>query len=159
MNWYAERRKVSQVCSGRLTPRVKEIVEENFEVSGGMLVSQINDLEFDVKETYGSSYHVNLCTKSCTCFSFQSLLIPCPHAIAAAIKEKKSIEEFVSSFYTVATLASAYADNILPISNNVNASEVKINGEGEEVAIFPPQVNVLQADRGKLGYCPQEKLE
>ncbi|CAN7065843.1 unnamed protein product [Brassica rapa subsp. trilocularis] len=74
-------------------------------------------------------------------------------------KKKKSIEEFVSSFYTVATLASAYADNILPISNNVNASEVKINGEGEEVAIFPPQVNVLQADRGKLGYCPQEKLE
>lgn len=138
MNWYAERRKVSQVCSGRLTPRVNEIVEENFEVSGGMLVSQINDLEFDVKETNGSSYHVNLCTKSCTCFSFQSLLIPCPHAIAAAIKEKKSNEELVSSFYTVATLASAYADNILPISNNVNASEVKINGEGEEVAIFPP---------------------
>ncbi|KAH0917888.1 hypothetical protein HID58_025548, partial [Brassica napus] len=98
----------------------------------------INDLEFDVKEKNGSSYHVNLCTKSCTCFSFQSLLIPCPHAIAAAIKEKKSIEELVSSFYTVATLASAYADNILPISNNVNSSEVKINGEGEEVAIFPP---------------------
>ncbi|CAN7049602.1 unnamed protein product [Brassica rapa subsp. trilocularis] len=53
-------------------------------------------------------------------------------------KKKKSIEELVSSFYTVVTLASAYADNILPISNNVNSSEVKINGEGEKVAIFPP---------------------
>lgn len=90
MKWYAERRNVTHIGSSRLSPRVKEIVEENFEVSCGMLVSWINDDEYDVKDKQGSSYQINLATKVCSCFSFQTLLIPCPHAIAAAIKEKKA---------------------------------------------------------------------
>lgn len=45
MNWDAERCNVTHFGNGRLTPRVKEIIEENFEVSGGMLVSRINDAE------------------------------------------------------------------------------------------------------------------
>ncbi|KAG5401388.1 hypothetical protein IGI04_015995 [Brassica rapa subsp. trilocularis] len=98
---------------------------ENFEISGGMLVSQINAGEFDVKGKDGISYHVNLHTKSCSCFSFQTLLIPCPHAIAAAIKEKSSIESLVSNFYTMDTLVAAYAGNILPISSKVNPTVVK----------------------------------
>ncbi|KAG5405072.1 hypothetical protein IGI04_011191 [Brassica rapa subsp. trilocularis] len=98
---------------------------ENFEISGGMLVCQINAGEFDVKDKDGISYHVNLHTKSCSCFSFQTLLIPCPHAIAAAIKEKSSIESLVSNYYTMDTLVAAYAGNILPISSEVNPTVVK----------------------------------
>ncbi|XP_013694933.1 uncharacterized protein LOC106398994 [Brassica napus] len=37
MNWYAERRDVTQLGSSRLTPRVTEILEANFERSGGCL--------------------------------------------------------------------------------------------------------------------------
>ncbi|XP_013751523.1 uncharacterized protein LOC106453867 [Brassica napus] len=122
MKWFAQRRDVTQYPNGKLTPRVKGIIEENFEMSGGMLVCRISASEFDVKDKDAISYHVNLHTKSCSCFSFQTFLIPCAHAIAAAIKEKKSIESLVSEFYTIDTLAAAYARNILPISSDVNAS-------------------------------------
>lgn len=60
MNWFAERRNVKQVGNGRLTARVKEIVEGNFGNSGGMLVRRINTAEFEVKDKDGSTYHVNL---------------------------------------------------------------------------------------------------
>ncbi|KAL0846362.1 hypothetical protein Bca101_019608 [Brassica carinata] len=103
-----------------------------------MLVSRINDLEYDIKDKHGSSYHVNLATKFCNCFSFQSLLIPSPHAIAAAIKEKTSNEALVSDFYTVKTIASAYAKIIVLISTDVKASGLTIEGVGEAVQIFPP---------------------
>ncbi|CAN7105826.1 unnamed protein product [Brassica rapa subsp. narinosa] len=138
MKWYAERHDVTQHPNLRLTPRVTSIVEENFEISGWMLVCQINAGEFDVKDKDGISYHVNLHTKSCSCFSFQTLLIPCPHAIAAAIKEKSSIESLVSDFYTIDTLVAAYAGNILPISSEVNPSIEGTEGESESIQICPP---------------------
>lgn len=88
MTWFAERCNVINEGSGLLTPRVLQIFEENFEQSGGFFVSRINALEFDVKDKNGTSFHANLSTNSCSCFAFNSLNIPCSHAIAAAIKEK-----------------------------------------------------------------------
>lgn len=61
----------------------------------------------------------------------------CPHAIAAAIK-KTSIEALVSEFYTVETLASAYAKNICLINTDVKTSGLTIEGEGKVVDIFSP---------------------
>ena len=138
MNWFAERRNVPQVGNGRLTVRVKEIVEENFQNSGGMLVRRINDVGFEVKDKDGCSYHVNLATKSCSCYSFQKLLIPCSHALASAIKEKVSIESLVSDFYTVENLSLVYGEDILPISNEGNTSGASTEVVGEAVEIFPP---------------------
>lgn len=101
-----------------------------------MLVNRINKGEFEVKENNGSSFHVNLTTKACSCCAFQFLLIPCPHAIASAIKERISIESLVSDYYTLGALASAYAKDILPITNNTNG--VTIEGEEASLHIFPP---------------------
>lgn len=138
MTWFAERRHLTSVSKGKLTTRVSEILDSNFDNSGGMLVSQINDVEFQVKDKLGASFHVNLALKVCSCFSFQKLFIPCPHAIAAAIKKGVRIETLVSNFYTVDTLAHAYADDIVPISNEENTTEAVIEGAAEPVVIFPP---------------------
>ncbi|CAN6931189.1 unnamed protein product, partial [Brassica oleracea] len=124
--------------NGRLTPRVKDIMEANFDQSGGLLVSRINNDEYEVKEKNGSSFYVNLDTKSCSCYSFQMLLIPCPHAIAAAIKENVSIESLVSDFYTLKTLAAGYAEDIVPIRSEVNTCGITIDGQNEPLQIFPP---------------------
>ncbi|KAH0909149.1 hypothetical protein HID58_032470 [Brassica napus] len=105
---------------------------------GGMLVRRINDVGFEVKDKDGCSYHVNLATKSCSCHSFQKLLIPCSHAIASAIKEKVSIESLVSDFYTVENLSLVYGEDILPISNESNTSGASTEVVGEAVEIFPP---------------------
>lgn len=119
---------------------MKDIIEANFDRSrsGGLLVSRINNDEYEVKEKNGSSFHVNLDTKACTCYSFQMLLIPCPHAIAAAIKDKVSIESLVSDFYTLKTLAAGYAEDIVPISSEVNNRGITIDGLNEPLQIFPP---------------------
>ncbi|KAH0872560.1 hypothetical protein HID58_069922, partial [Brassica napus] len=102
-----------------------DIMEANFDQSGGLLVSRINNDEYEVKEKNGSSFYVNLDTKSCSCYSFQMLLIPCPHAIAAAIKENK-------------TLAAGYAEDIVPIRSEVNTCGITIDGQNEPLQIFPP---------------------
>ena len=138
MNWFAERRNVTGVGNGRLTARVNEILEGNFENSGGMLVRRINNVEFEVKDKVGSSYHVNLGGKNCSCFSFQKLLIPCSHAIASAINEKVRIESLVSEFYSLETLTSAYAEDIVPITTETEIREGISGKEGESVIIFPP---------------------
>ncbi|KAG5378394.1 hypothetical protein IGI04_026236 [Brassica rapa subsp. trilocularis] len=105
---------------------------------GGMLVRRINDVGFEVKDKDGCSYHVNLATKSCSCYSFQKLLIPFSHAIASAIKEKVSIESLVSDFYTVENLSLVYGEDILPISNESNTSGPSTEVVGEAIEIFPP---------------------
>ncbi|CAN7056027.1 unnamed protein product [Brassica oleracea var. botrytis] len=138
MNWFAERRNVTAVGNGSLTPRVSEILEGNFQNSGGMLVRRINNVEFEVKDKVGSSYHVNLGEKACSCFSFQKLLIPCSHAIASAIKGKVRIESLVSDFYSLETLNSAYAGDIVPITTEIETREGITETEGEPVIIFPP---------------------
>lgn len=138
MDWYAERRVVSLEGHGTLTPKVKHIIEANFEQSGGLQVSRINGDEYEVKEKNGASFHVNLLTKSCTCVAFQMLLIPCPHAISAAIKEKVRIESLVSEFYTKNTLAAGYAESIAPICAEVNTGSMSVDGQSDPLHIFPP---------------------
>lgn len=134
MTWFAERRNGKQVGSGRLTAKVEEILETNFQNSGGMLVRRINSAKLEVKDKNGSTYEVNLEEKYCSCYAFQKLQIPCPHAIASAIKEKVNIESLVSNFYTTKTLASAYAEDIVPITN-----ETTTNGEASQGGVmFPP---------------------
>lgn len=137
MNWFAERRNVLKHGSGRLTPRVVEIVEANFEQSGGLHVSRINNYEFDVKEKNGTAFNVNLTTSSCSCFSFQILMIPCAHAIAAAITEKISVESLVSEVYTLDRLASAYIDGVYPISDAVRDTDLLVDGGSGNLEIFP----------------------
>ncbi|XP_048622868.1 uncharacterized protein LOC106425904 [Brassica napus] len=128
MTWFAERCNVINEGSGRLTPRVLQILEGNFEQSGGFFVSRINALEFDVKDKNGISSHVNLSTNSCSCFAFQLLKIPCSHAIVAAIKEKISVESLVFEVYNLEKLQSAYAEAVYPICDA--AGDIELNVEG-----------------------------
>lgn len=139
MNWFAERRNHRTNSRGRLTHRVNQILDSNFEDSAGMRVRRINHVEFEVNDKTGATFHVNLAEKACSCFSFQKLLIPCPHAIAAAIKEKVCIKDLVSSYYSVETLAAAYAVDIVPISTQVQTTEDITEGEGEPSKIYPPR--------------------
>lgn len=136
MTWFSERRNVTDNGSGRFTPRVLEIVAGNFEQSGGMLATKINSLEYEVQDKEGASFHVNLSTNSCTCNVFQTLLIPCPHAISAAIKAKVRVETLVSEVYSLECLASAYKDDIFPISK-INTEQNQQSGAGD-LDILPP---------------------
>lgn len=90
MNWFTVRRQLQDSAENTLTPRVQEIVTGNFENSGMFTVTGISIGEYEVKDKDGHSYNVNLTSKTCSCYEFQSLKIPCTHAIAAATKESSS---------------------------------------------------------------------
>lgn len=52
--------------------------------------------------------------RSCSCFEFQKLSIPCSHAIAAALKANVKVEGLVGDVYTIEYLKAAYAEHVLP---------------------------------------------
>lgn len=126
MNWFAERCTETNNETKQLSPRVAEIIACSFEHSGGMLANKINTMEYEVKDKDGGSFHVNLGNKSCSCNVFQTLLIPCSHAISAAIKGKMRVDTFVSEVYSLKSLEVAYKEDIYPISR-INTNEFQEN--------------------------------
>ncbi|XP_013745523.2 uncharacterized protein LOC106448146 [Brassica napus] len=136
MNWFSERRNVTNNGSGSFTPRVLEIIAGNFEQSGGMLASKINNFKYEVRTKEGESFHIYLSVKSCSCNVFQTLMISCSHAISAVIKSKTRVETLVSGVYSLECLATAYKDEIFPISNNMTGEHRNIGAVDMEV--LPP---------------------
>jgi len=55
-------------------------------------VSSIMDGEYEVRDKDGATFHVSLRGKTCTCYEFQALMIPCTHAIAAATRYRIPVE-------------------------------------------------------------------
>ncbi|KAH0928842.1 hypothetical protein HID58_014569 [Brassica napus] len=129
-------RNVTNNGSGSFTPRVLEIIAGNFEQSGGMLASKINNFKYEVRTKEGESFHIYLSVKSCSCNVFQTLMISCSHAISAVIKSKTRVETLVSGVYSLECLATAYKDEIFPISNNMTGEHRNIGAVDMEV--LPP---------------------
>lgn len=94
MTWFALRRETAKQEATMLTPKVREILQENFEKSGGFAVRKVNTGEYDVVGGAKGGYHVQLAMRSCTCREFNFLKIPCPHAVAAAIVDQVPIYSY-----------------------------------------------------------------
>ncbi|RID45841.1 hypothetical protein BRARA_I02536 [Brassica rapa] len=135
-SWFSERRSGNNNDQNRLSKRVHEIVEANFEQCGGMVACKINSLEYEVRNKEGGSFHVNLGNKSCSCNVFQALMIPCSHAIAASIKAKVKVESLVSEVYSVECLGNAYKVDIFPVSK-INPAEDE-QTEAVSLEVLPP---------------------
>lgn len=97
MTWFSTRRQIDDGGNNMHTPRVLEIITSNFERCGVFGVSLINSGEFEVRDKEGEAYHVSLEKKTCTCYEFQALKIPCTHAIAAATRYKVRVDSLVEN--------------------------------------------------------------
>lgn len=115
--WFASRRTSANRNNNALSPRVLGIVTRNFEMTGGYEVTNIADGEFEVRDKKGGSFHVKLANKCCSCFAFQMLSIPCPHAIAAALQSGVLVESLVMEAYNVSMLRGAYQERIVPVGD------------------------------------------
>ncbi|XP_038891632.1 uncharacterized protein LOC120081024 [Benincasa hispida] len=93
---------------------------------------------------------INLHTKECTCKEFESLGIPCSHAIVAARERNIPIHGLCSRFYTVDSLMTAYAEPINPLGH---ISEWKRPSGYVEKIILPPKF-VPQAGRRRVRRIP-----
>lgn len=86
MGWLALRRAKENREKGTLTPNVRKLVEENFDLSTGLSVRDIGELEFQVQDNTGECFTVLLGPGSCSCMEYDEIGIPCIHALAAAIR-------------------------------------------------------------------------
>ncbi|CAN7128383.1 unnamed protein product, partial [Brassica rapa subsp. narinosa] len=122
--WFATRREAAQKNMGSMSPKVSGMLTKSFEQTGGYGVTQIGEDEYEVRNKNGGSFHVDLDKKTCSCYEFQVLAIPCSHAIAAAIKAKISVESLVLPAYTIEGLRSAYAGSVLPVPDYTGVSDL-----------------------------------
>lgn len=86
MSWFAMRRARANREMGTLTPNVRKLVEENFNLSTALAVRDISDLEFQVQDPNGDCFTVKLGAASCSCHEYDLIGIPCIHALAASTK-------------------------------------------------------------------------
>lgn len=136
MSWFANRREAANKNTAHLSPRVLGIITKNFEKSGGYEVLEIAEKEYEVGEKEGGGFHVNLANMTCSCFEFQSLAMPCLHAISASLKGKIAVESLVAEAYGVTHLRAAYGGSIHPVERYTGIADLVANVNG--LHIYPP---------------------
>lgn len=138
MNWFAGRREIVSRGESNLTPRVEEIITSNFEASGAFKFSSISVGDYEVRDKDGASFHVSLLEKTCSCYEFQTLKIPCAHAIAAATRNRIPVEPLVAEFYSLVNYKAAYARTIQPAVEQDTIEVLSGNSTDSQLNVNPP---------------------
>ncbi|RID68188.1 hypothetical protein BRARA_C00363 [Brassica rapa] len=112
MGWLALRRAKANDEKGTLTPNVRKLVEENYDLSTVLAVRDISELEFQVQDPRGECFTVNLAVGSCSCREYDEIGIPCPHALAASSKVGFPSDAMVAPAYRVPTWRQGFAGKI-----------------------------------------------
>lgn len=112
MGWFSTRRAASGTNTSAVAPKVAEILSRNFAVSTGYDVRHIINAEYEVRNDMGLYYRVDLNRKTCTCKEFDTLRIPCTHAVAAAVNSKTMVETLVADEYSNEYWGYSYGGSI-----------------------------------------------
>lgn len=136
VSWFSIRRDAAMSNSTTLSPRVSNIVASKFELCGGYEVHKIIGVEYEVRDKLGVAFHVDLGKKTCSCFKFQMLFIPCPNAIATAVQCNIQVDSLVGNAYSTETLRGAYNNPIFPVTDM--DAENDIGSEFSDFNVFPP---------------------
>ncbi|XP_056843135.1 uncharacterized protein LOC130495689 [Raphanus sativus] len=134
--WFSARGAAISASLDNFTPRVMELLATNFESSAGYEVKKIKHLEYEVRNKEGFSFHVDISKRFCSCFEFQTLEIPCQHAIAAAIMDKIKVDSLVAFEYTKNAIVSAYSGSVAPVTDTDNI--IELTTQLSHLDMFPP---------------------
>ena len=136
MSWFALRRAKSTREQGTITPNVRKLVEENFDLSTAMAVRDIADLEYQVQDPAGECFTVLLGPGTCTCGEYQLIGIPCMHALACSTRVGFPSDALVAPAYRVPTWREGFIGKIYPVPS-VGGLEL---GSGIRAPLLPPAV-------------------
>lgn len=150
MGWLALRRAKANREKGTLTPNVRKLVEENFDLSTGLSVRDIGDLEFQVQDNTGECFTVLLGPGSCSCMEYDEIGIPCIHALAAATRIGFPSDALVAPAYYVPTWRQGFVGKIYLVPS-VGGLPV---GPGTPNELLPPAVRRPPGVRGKSAFSP-----
>lgn len=78
MTWFASRRNAANKNASVLAPRIEGLLKDNFEMTGGYDVVEMNDKEYEVRNKNGLSFHVNLGTSPVAALSSRCSLSHAP---------------------------------------------------------------------------------
>lgn len=115
MGWLALRRAKANRETGTLTPNVRKLVEEDFDLSTGLSVRDIGDLEFQVQDNTEECFTVLLGPDNCSCIEYDEISIPCIHALAAATRIGFPSDALVAPTYYVPTWRQAFVGKIYSV--------------------------------------------
>lgn len=133
MEWFCIRREKAKKMAllvDPIPPNVKKLLLRYHKDSAGSAMTfQVN---------YGEkNYYVDLEKKTCSCFLFQKVGIPCCHALASARVKNIQVSSLICEHYTVSRFGNSYAKLIVPVPNQCDE---EIPASIEETQ-FPPPTN------------------
>ncbi|VFR03243.1 unnamed protein product [Cuscuta campestris] len=116
--WFHERRSLANSTSSILTRHYEAKLNELHASSAVMSVRPSCEYEFQVLDTNGRAFVVNLRSRTCTCCEFQIDHFVCVHAVVA-IRTRPSVScyEFISKYYTTSEWIAAYEGIIHPLAS------------------------------------------
>lgn len=139
MRWFCRRLRANRHAS-EVTPQVEEMLMQRLSVSSNLSVMAASLTIYQVNEGNGNSFTVDLQRGACTCKVFESLGIPCSHALAAARAARMSITDMVDQYYKTDCWKSAYSAVVMPVPNmgdaEVPAEEDSINWRDTGMELF-----------------------
>ncbi|XP_021717026.1 uncharacterized protein LOC110684896 [Chenopodium quinoa] len=103
-----------QSHEGRFMPYVAKVFQFVSQLASNC---DVNPSRLDIWEVdyYNVRYVVNLVEKTCSCYRWELIGIPCAHAWAVIIKKRLRPEDFVDDFYSKGRYLQAYSPSIKPI--------------------------------------------
>lgn len=116
MRWFNCRRNMANNNQGPVTPEVENILMKNLTEAAGLSVTPASLSIFQVNTTEGT-FTVDIGRKTCTCKVFETLGIPCKHALAAARHYGQSISDGVEEYYKADAWKCSYSSVVMPVPN------------------------------------------
>lgn len=122
--------------SSRLTPSSEEKLQANAAGSHSLEVVFSTNGTYEVHDTLGITYVVNLDCWDCSCREWQITGLPCSHAVAAIHRIGKDVYDYCSKYFTVESYRTSYSESINPIPT----SGRPVYSESSPVLVHPPSI-------------------
>ena len=137
MTWFAIRRDAANSETSSMSPKMREVVHQNFEKSVRYSVSRIDQYEYEIRADGLSGFHVKLLERTCSCRAFDLLHLPCSNTIAAAVAEGVPIQGLMAPEYSVESWWMSYKGKIKPVPD---VGDVFLLPEQiANLQLFPPE--------------------
>ncbi|XP_022853496.1 uncharacterized protein LOC111374964, partial [Olea europaea var. sylvestris] len=116
MTRMAAKREAAQRWDRAYGPKIVGIIEKAKSDARFMRADYAGNKKFEVRNTDGLRWSVDLLTKECACRKWKLTEIPCAHAVSRMLSRIIEIDEFVDEYYKKERYLMAYNPVIQPMS-------------------------------------------
>ncbi|KAL0740927.1 hypothetical protein Bca4012_082440 [Brassica carinata] len=154
--WFYKRRRLISKHTHPLTVEVEEKIDRRIEKEKTFVVYPINDYQMLVKGNIIDCF-VDLDKRTCSCWKFDLLKIPCRHAIKAGFFVGREAHTLTDFMYTTGAWREAYQESINPIAVPEDVWSVPEDVENAEV-IQPETKRSLGRKRKRRYETVEDKI-